>query len=513
MGLFLTEDGHYQSWYSALLCCAFAVGRDEDPAEIERDKRMFIRIMYCRNILTSNIATTHNGVCNEQPQPLAELPATPLPQGLAAFKGDEPVFQQPRHNTRVSDRPPSIKPLDLGEDTLMNRWSLILGRPKPAVTHNSKPSISAPYGFRRLDATEAQRTSLVPLRLGPVVLRESPVPPDTHSPKDELPAKSFSHERSDSTEDLLPEDEPPRSYRTNRDTPFERCQQRSSTMWPLPPATSPVAEQPKYTFEEQRAPAPTISSRSSSSSLRRSGAGEGSAASSLSSRPSNGSLKLKRKRSVQSMRKAGAEVEDAELEREVMELNTIVEERRNDATRGNSPEHHVAAIAPSMQVRARAETLDAIGSAFSRPLTAQSNYRNPRPSVTVPERPVLRRTTSATVGTTSRVSGWLSGIFPSNQQATNEPFYKCQPPPRLLQRSHSEMSVRTSVTEMESPSLTAASSPTTKGHSRSHTGESRITPISPATTYNGYGFGDERYGKDELWPTVMTPVSQVGVAL
>jgi hypothetical protein len=69
------------------------------------------------------------------------------------------------------------------------------------------------------------------------------------------------------------------------------------------------------------------------------------------------------------------------------------------------------------------------------------------------------------------------------------------------------------VTELDSPSLTAASSPTTKGHSRSHTGESRITPVSPATTFRGHGYTDEKKLRDDMWPTVMTPTSHVGLAL
>lgn len=209
------------------------------------------------------------------------------------------------------------------------------------------------------------------------------------------------------------------------------------------------------------------------------------------------------------IRKPFAESGDLDSDKEVLELNTIVEERRAEATREMQGEQHVAAIAPTMQIRARSETLDAIGSALGRPLTAQANYRVPPPLETKP-RPVARRSTSAG----SRVSGWLSGMLTSHSVAhlpSNEPFYKCQSNAPALRRSHSEASIRTCLTEMDSPSLTAASSPTSKGHSRSHTGESRITPLSPATIYNG-GHGGVAEKMVELpWPT--SPTSAVGLAL
>ncbi len=401
----------------------------------------------------------------------------------------------------------------------MNRWSLLANRPRHSPGHAPRPSISSPYGFRRLDQTDAQRQSLVPLRLGPVVLRESPVPPEARSPVESSSARNAVHERSSSTEDLLVESERPQSYRINRDSPFNRYQQQSSTVWPLqpPPPAAVESEHRTVEFQEQRAARPAVSSRSSSSSLRR--ANEASTPSSLSSRPSHERMRPKRKRSQQSVRRSGSDIDDQELEKGVMELNTIVEERRAEAARGSTPDHHIAAIAPTMQVRARAETLDAIGSGLARPLTAQAFSHDPMRSEPATERPVLRRSASTTLRTSSRVSGWLSGIFPSASSShlpSGEPFYKCQPRPRLPQRSLSENSICSSVAESESPSLTVASSPTSKGHSRSHTGESRLTPLWPPATYHdphSYGELDVRKAREDHWPVVMTPTSQVGLAL
>lgn len=500
---------------AALLCCVAAVNDDESPIEKERARGLCRGQPRLFTPLLTTLTAPPSTPCNEQPVPLFELPATPLPLPLPVYKGDEPVgFNTYRHHpSRISDRPPSIKPLELDETPLISRWSLI-GKSKPSPTHAPKPSISSPYGFRKLDVTEPQRQGLKPLKLGPVVLRESPVPPEMQG-GDRTPLKT-TQDHGESTEDLLEHNGRPRSYRLNRDTPFQRCQQRSSTVWPLPPPppAAVVAEPDERatTYDEQRATRPRMVSRSSSGSLRRSPSGDVSSGSSISSRPSNERIRPRRKRSQQFSRKSGADQDDEDLEKEVMELNTIVEERRAENSRGNTSDQHVAAIAPSMKVRARAETLDAIGSAFSRPLTAQSHHRTQPSDISISQQPTLRRSASATLRTSSRVSGWLSGIFPASSTAHTpggQPFYKCQPRPRTLQRSQSENSMCSSGSDMDSPSLTAASSPTSKGHSRSHTGESRILPISPAST--AYEIDGRKV--EDRWPVIMTPTSQVGLAL
>ena len=133
------------------------------------------------------------------------------------FRGDEPVdvfADEHRHRpSDAPDRPPSLKPLDLGETTLLPRWSW---NARQKQSHVTRPSISAPYQFRRLDNTDAQSQSLVPLRLGPVILRESPVPPESNSPTTVRPSNANHRERSDSREDLLSQTERRQSYRMNR---------------------------------------------------------------------------------------------------------------------------------------------------------------------------------------------------------------------------------------------------------------------------------------------------------
>lgn len=39
MGLFLTEDGRFQGWLAAFLCCCAAVAEDESPYEKDRSRR------------------------------------------------------------------------------------------------------------------------------------------------------------------------------------------------------------------------------------------------------------------------------------------------------------------------------------------------------------------------------------------------------------------------------------------------------------------------------------------
>lgn len=398
----------------------------------------------------------------------------------------------------MTARPPSLKPLDLGDSSLLGRGPHH-GRKPSSLGHAKRPSISAPYSFRRLDATEPQRQSLVPLRLGPVVLKETALP-TIESP---TTATMMTRGRSDSTQDLLPQGEVT-GCRSQRETPYERCQARSSFATSTKPreATSKALRR-SVSADDQRSIRRSVSTKRSSNSLRRD-----IPSATLFPAHESGERPLLRRKASFPLRKPYTESDDFDKDKEVLELNTIVEERRAEAARERQGDQHVPAIAPLMHVHARSETLDAIGSALGRPLTAQANHRVPNPLHTRP-RPAMRRSTSAG----SRVSGWLSGMMTSNNAAhlpSGEPFYKCQSRPPTLHRSQSEASVGTILTEMESPSLTAASSPTSKGHSRSHTGESRITPTSPATIYGGYGDVAEKV-VELPWPT--SPTRVVGLAL
>ncbi|EMC96613.1 hypothetical protein BAUCODRAFT_148195 [Baudoinia panamericana UAMH 10762] len=231
----------------------------------------------------------------------------------------------------------------------------------------------------------------------------------------------------------------------------------------------------------------------------------------LDARPSSERNRLRRKRSVSSMRWPQADAAIPDIEKEIQELNNIVEERRRKSF-NNTGSPHVAAIAPHMPLRARSETLSDIGSALARTVPARSaptkEILETCPGV---ERARTRPTLRTPSGTSSRISGWLSGlvVMPTAHTPSKEPepFYKCRPPVR--QRAYSEASLSSDTSDAEPPSLTVASSPTTKGHSRSLTAESRLTPLFPPIDTDAL---DTKTASEQAWPTVIHP-SQVGLAL
>jgi len=458
--------------------------------------------------------------CNEQPLPLALLPSIPSKNQTPFVRSD--AFGSPRDNliraTGQPERPPSLKPLDLGNSSLFGRSSQH-GRQTSSSSHSTRPSISAPHAFRRLEHTDGQRASLVPLKLAPVKLTESPAP-ISNLPIVEEPSGSL-HNRSGSGEELLAESRQDSNHRLQQqESPFQRCQRRVSTANPRMPTqvhrTPPdSSHSPVSTSLERKASRGSVSRQSSGASLRRQAIET--RASSVGSRPSSERIRLQRKRSAQSIRRHFVDNNDADVDKEILELNTIVEERRVETARSQTPDQHVAAIAPSMRVRARSETLNDIGSAFARPYTLGVPATRNQHAVDLPERPNRPTPARTPSRASSRVSGWLSGLLVSAHSfsapaalPTQESFYKCIPPSRP--RAYSEVSGSSSLAELESPSLTATSSPTSNAHSRSLTAESRLTPLSPPSTV--YSHDDSYYKKevDENWPIIEVSRSQVGLA-
>ena len=445
----------------------------------------------------------------------APLHPASQPELKVAAGGVDPFSDGHYHAPCIPQRPPSLQPVDMG-DRSQGRWSYHRRR-KSSFGHGKRPSISAPHSFRRLDQSESQKHGLVPLKLGPVVLRDSPTPDaDTCMAPTSSPDTAARNEL-DSTQDLVLTGPRPQSYRVYRDTPFQRCRQASSSA-NLLTSQSPRAENDESTtpIDDATHTEPEVLRQSSSSSFLRQVTE--SPASSTISRLSNERLRPKRKRSSPSIRRLYGESGEQDIDKEIQELNTIVEERRAEAAREGALHQHIPAVAPSMQVRARSETLDAIGSVLSRPATAQGARRDLDPaSRDTQDRPDMERSASGTSRASSRFSGWLTNILPSSSSRASlknsGPFYKCQPTPVARERGYSETST-CSVTEIESPSLTAGSSPTSKGHSRNFTGDSQLTPYSPTSFHGGFDF--ERVDKeDELdcWPTHTSRLSQVGIAL
>jgi hypothetical protein len=128
-----------------------------------------------------------------------------------------------------------------------------------------------------------------------------------------------------------------------------------------------------------------------------------------------------------------------------------------------------------MQVGARSETLNDIGSALSRPLAVQHNNAGDANAELGGKKQMPR---------TSRVSGWLSDVTTSAKPDTddNEPFYKY-----FADTKHERnVSLNSSGTAVDSALHTLDSSPTTsKRYSRSL----MVTPLTPVDDGDGYDSG------------------------
>lgn len=254
-----------------------------------------------------------------------------------------------------------------------------------------------------------------------------------------------------------------------------------------------------------------------------------------------------------SLRRAKTDVDEA-----IRELNTIVEERRADAYRSHSqspalinrpppsPSHHVPAIAPSLRMHVRSETLSDIGSAFSAPLVSKPLPNPPEAPTSAPTVPPSRPTTklsltpptrtftgpltsnpitppTPTIPTPTtpihRLGAWLKRSLPNTPSSPSffksapstpksshtptTPFYQCEPPlPTTSQKSVSRPSTAGSRTlaharqdsaETATVTLFSNSIPTTPALStRSLSPEPTASPATPARTNLLKGEGKTR---------------------
>lgn len=461
-------------------------------------------------------------MCNEQPLSLTALPIYAT-SPLFELPGDGPEHLPGHTNAEgPRDRQQITTPLDIENPLTPDR------RPQPRTRRTSfgrtkRPSISAPYAFRRLGHDDGQRQSLVPLRLGPVVLRDSPLPRDSECGQRTSQLDRLKHKRSDSTIELPHEPEMPElSTRQQRRTPFERCNASGTSLDTAPlVAEVPSAAQPGRVRHVSNPARPSLWKKSSLESVQRQPTPPKSLVL-LPSELSRDRIRPRHKRSWPTMRRPYSESGDEDLDHEILELKTIVEERRAETNRRNTSDQHIPAVAPQMQIRARSETLDAIGSAFFQPLGEKSS----RQSISTSKIPVLPETRSQRSGSTStswtssRVPVWLSGMFtspPHTRQQSAEPFYQCKQPPSTAPRPRSVASVSSFDTDIEEPALTVGSSPTSKGHSRSQTNESWTMTHPPTPIYNNtYPAADVSPGRKKLergWSQdAWSPTGEVGVA-
>jgi len=408
---------------------------------------------------TNRCAATAKAIQYHQQPTLAEFPALPEPTHASSkivLESDASSRHDSRHSGHSnitqthSFDPESLLPSPTADEPEREDPGLIRSTTNDTVRtqRHVRPS---PGG-------SIHRKTLVPIQLGPVILRDASE--ITHDNTAAMPSGSgdsrskHRHERSESTQNLLSNASRP-SYFDNREMPHQRYGRHSAETLTL-----------HLHSQETVAPRATKSTHSLSSSFTQHSRDISTSSSllTLTERPKTGA-RLQRKRSNQSKSSFG-NPGDSDVEKEVLELNTIVEERRAEGNRVRSRDsRHIPAVAPSMQVGVRSETLNDIGSALSRPLAVQH--------------PTTGEVSAGLEGKehqprSSRVSGWLSDVTTSakSDADNNEPFYKY-----YADTTHERnVSMNSSATAVDSGPHTLDSSPTTsKRYSRSL----MITPLTP----------------------------------
>ncbi|KAF2817039.1 uncharacterized protein BDZ99DRAFT_7767 [Mytilinidion resinicola] len=261
---------------------------------------------------------------------------------------------------------------------------------RPWVAHpKGRPSISGPTDFRRVEGLDTfqeeeampvrRRRSFRPLELSIYVDngRLSPLPDFAEAEWSSLPAglefPAQARVRSSSKTDSISSNTSYRIQRkpvgSNRSSVSSSISRPASTHLPQTESfcQSPSTFQRSGTISSIASPRTPLSSLPSPSRAR-------SCTDSPHTLPKRGSLRRAK----------------TDVEREIRELNTIVEDRRADARLGPSaafpnipppsPSHHVPAIAPSLRMHVRSETLSDIGSAFSVPFVSKPLPSSPLPN-------------------------------------------------------------------------------------------------------------------------------------
>ncbi|KAF2193289.1 hypothetical protein K469DRAFT_288746 [Zopfia rhizophila CBS 207.26] len=318
---------------------------------------------------------------------------------------------------------------------------------KPRTSHSrSRPSIGRPTDFRRFDGLNGvdgiqsmiddapmpvrRRRSFQPLELSIYLPdgRLSPLPDFSHSewnklPAElEIPAQALIRDRDSRTSSIS--STPSNSSYLIQRKPVGSGSRRSSVQSqnsvqqsrPVSGSLPFLLEEPTSRPDTFLSSLPTLQRSSTHSSLTSPHRIVSRLPSPSRARSNTEPLHLSSSRRG-SLRRAKTDVDEA-----IRELNTIVEERRADAYRVTnqspafinrpppSPSHHVPAIAPSLRMHVRSETLSDIGSAFSVPL---ANKPLPTPPPPLTSAPALSRTTTK-LSLTPPVRSYSGGPLTSN---------------------------------------------------------------------------------------------------
>ena len=426
MGLLVDDNGHYRGWLAAFLCCCAAMNEDEYPSERERDKiaGKHSDIHITKTSIDIDIASSTESTYCKQPQ-LTALPSLPPLNTTPVVQSDKSERDaSSRCDSRQSDPVSSLPKSFLHFDPdylLPQHVTQDTDTPGSQLPQSPMYDPTSPTRRTRLNRSESiQKKGLIPLPLGPVVLRDpNEIAHATNQPIASRDALGATHRNqgSDSTQNLLGNASHP-PYQETRETPYQRCGRQSTETLarrasPTDNATHDQAPSPSVRLFPQKANVPSPSLSTSFLHHARDRSNSSSHSTLVDQRSSRNTPRLQRKRSNQSKSSFG-NAEDSDVEKEVLELNTIVEERRAENNKNRSPTGHVPAVAPSMLVRARSQTLTDIGSALSRPLAA-SSQNDPRPA-TSHEKEKTREQSS---NPGSRVPGWLSSVSPTTTNTTN----------------------------------------------------------------------------------------------
>ena len=318
------------------------------------------------------------------------------------------------HDSRNSDRFDITQTHSFDPDSLLP--SPDVNEPDPEnpdlVRSTTNDTLRTHRHVRPSPGGSISHKTLVPIQLGPVVLRDASE--KSHEDMTILSSGNSDskskrqHQRSESTQNLLSNASHP-SYFDNREPPHQKSGRHSAdTLTSHPPSHETLATRAT----------PSTHPLSSSSRQHARDTTTSSSPPTLTERPKTGA-RLQRKRTNQAKGSFSNPV-DSDVEKEILELNTIVEERRAETNRARPRDsRHVPAVAPSMQVGVRSQTLNDIGSALSRPLAAHQVHSKG-------SKAVAELDSNAQRPRSARVSGWLSNVPPpttAGASDNNEVFY------------------------------------------------------------------------------------------
>lgn len=375
------------------------------------------------------------------------------------------------------------------------------------------PNFTNSSTSRRIESPEERRPVLIPVQLAPVVLREATTPMKIQAAVSESLLDRASESVQATKE--APRD---RMYRQSRaETPCSRkvypnsYNQNAECIIFASHAEHGRKVTPRQSSMRSGTARSELPPRSQSTvSLLSHGRGK-SGALHCSSAPKS---RLRRKRSLPSMREPFIDNEDADVDRAIVELQAIVDKERQSekVPLGDSESRgHVCALAPRMRLGARSKTLEDIGSAFVRPRTAHGSFQSDHMlgAASRNDRSSTSRASSCT-----RVSTWLSNLLPAsnlNGRNTNGgPLHNCTHPV-ADQRQEPDPMEDAPVSELGSTTTNSDVS-TLRTRSQSHTADSHLTPISPVSTTENPGFLAQPRRHGDLSSIDSLSPSQVGLA-